>query len=476
MERKSEMVGRKEQICIVLASLLCGVWHAQALTPAELAARRAGSTVSKLVDAQQQALQLQMNIPYHHLTYYAAHNAYATTADKYSLAGPNQKKSFLEQLAQYSARAVELDIWPYKENGVHLCHSECGKAGMAMLRPFHDQGEDVERYLKYIATFLDGQSRQSGDIDQLNGGKDKDGNRYFNLPQAQAFIRALRTYLETGDKSAVDATGWDPAAGMYELLRRPPIITIHFEDSVEDGSKVDKLIESSGLAPYVLKPGMSGWNEGEQRWIFQAETGDWEPVALEGWPAITSMILSGKVVVILSSKGANRPTKYMFNLWAHSWETKFSEDASANFKEINMDACKALQDRGAHWEKYLLTLHHHAYTPAARDHAAINSSLLTFLNNCFAIGGFGGTRDRYPNFILTDMVHEGNVYTDAMRVILDRYLQKLRDMIPNAGDRVVLPDDGKLHADDRFKDNKPLGQALRMHGLDRKEVKVPADF
>ena len=345
-----------------------------------------------LQNAQFIVSNLIHHVPWTFLTFLTAHNAYASTEHGYSL-NAQQNVGILKQLQLYSARALELDTYVV-DTEVYVCHSECKGTLMKLQAPFASQGETLLKQLQYVVQFLHLTSTQSKDVYK---------NNFFNLESTTDFFRHVNSSLFRHED--IDR--------VYELLRRPPVITLFMEDYVLDDVSIDQVIETSGLAPFVF-------------------TSD-DYLIHNRWPTLYEMILLKKPVIIFSSliraNSTNilKSSKFMFQYWALVRSTMFEETlnfgGSSNINLNGTYACSKL--RGGSLDTELLEMHYHPALSIHQDYDAINNATLfsQFVQECALSHGFkNGFRN--PNFVNADAIDQGTLYETGTKAFLDAFLHE----------------------------------------------------
>lgn len=326
-------------------------------------------------EAQESFIKPSQDRRYDQVCYLKTHNAYS--CERYGYVYANQYYTIEEQLER-GVRGFEFDTYKHctkKNAGSHkctvsLCHGVCDVSNKWIYKPW------------------------------------KPGN------EALCFV----------------ANGLVPIKNFIEK-HSDEIVTIQLENYVlfDRGAHEDMLdeyIESSGVAPFVLRPQ------------------DWDPS--QGWPTLAWMIQNNKRLVIFNDKAAdkqtkkqeilNRPyasTKYTY----YQWKT-IVQNQWGGAKDIN----KALQERGSSAQnrgtkRFLLELDwypdggkilggpisdvinkfggvfgNEKQIPFGGNFAKLNGpDLQAFLQRAREQGlqpsGIG--KNRYPNFIKVDYFHEG---------------------------------------------------------------------
>lgn len=317
-----------------------------------------------------------IEIPYDKLVYLLPHNSYSSSTNGYVI-DPQQSTNVYEQIVTHSARGVDLDFWWY-QNSIRLCHSECGSQTMKLIRPFGSNGESAESFIvDGIMKFLDQTT----------------SNTYITVKEASDIISSVR-FSRSMTK--------DISINVYELLRRPPILTFVLENYVTNVSNINMLIEKTGLSRYVFSP---------QDYYIQENRGKW-------W-SLSKMIQSKKVVVILS----NSRSKYTFDIHDVTKESNFPTTITFDSTVDVKDICSNLRGRGSD----LLLLHYYPQFAEGNDFNIINTQFPPFLNTCLS-DGIGDLKNRYPNFIKADMIHKGNIFETSIKDMIDTIIA---DVITN---------------------------------------------
>lgn len=445
------------------------VQQMQALTPAELAARRAGSTIQELSDARanQGDRELEdmialMNRPYNHLVQLGAHNAFSSSFFGYGF-NIQQTKSILTQMSQYYARLLMYDVHLYGDQAVHLCHTPCGGKSMKLQHAGGSNGEPVDKRFKDITDWLEGAK-----------GPDEDYNKEIvpRLAQAQQAIDLVNNFLGPHGAQELFKVPGGPEAfkTLQYIVRTPPIITLLLEDYVsgkskknDNGALLDSYIEASGLGKYVLRPS------------------DWDPVAQGGWPSLAWMIKNSKVVVIFTDEPSVK-SAYMFPQWVHMVETNYSQmDPEKICKERRpKDATKVGSYTSVNFRdrpRYLYTLNRFPeFNIGTMDFAKENRKNGEAVNYCFTNGlePNNFARGRYPNTIAIDHVHAGETYEVVLKGIWDEYSRIVKAVIDTQrknGTFTPVPM-ASVAIDERFKEGGPFAVPF----LGKLQDAIPAGF
>ena len=340
-------------------------------------------------------IPLLLQIPYTHLMFLTAHNAYASSAQGYVF-NAQQNVDIQDQMQLYSARGLELDTYLGEDGQVYVCHSICSGSYMKLQNPFSSQGQLFVNVLKKVKPFFTIMSTTKKPRLDIHY------NAFMNLKEALVFVTNIDRYPE-------------PIEKLYELIRRPPVVTLFLEDYVQDWTSIDQSIEQSGLKPWIFTPEDYAKNN------FQ-------------WPSLMQMIQSQKSIFIFSSgtkKGPNNETQagntqYTFYQWLYMRENMFEE--SLNYgQESSINgtfACERL--RGGMWNTSLLQFHYHPMLSVRQNYKIVNSDaqFQKYIDACQNIGQLpGGFRN--PNFVNIDAVDQGEIYEKSLKRFTDSYIEEL---------------------------------------------------
>jgi hypothetical protein len=226
---------------------------------------------------------------------------------------------------------------------------------------------------------------------------------FLSLFQAQKFIRDLK--IE--DREIVDIQK------MYELVRRPPVLYLFFEDYVNDVFKVEALLTESGLAQYCSPRG-------------------YVPLVA----SLEKKITSGKVVHCITDAPNTWKAKY-FNSNAMLMTNMFPENVDSRNKVpqsiCNLDSVrKSEKDENnfeiEKWGIPFTLLHYHPTLSIFKNYGVINSDIKPFYSFCEKnmFGTFSKLKNRRPNFILVDHIDKGTLFQNFCKEISD---QNLSDFI-----------------------------------------------
>ncbi len=312
-------------------------------------------TLFILLMVGQTACPAQLKAPnpalhYNEVAFLMSHNAFSSSAYGY-IPYAQQKWSIAQQLNN-GVRGLMLDVFTVQENDesvIRLCHRSC----------YFDKIFRPIETLKSLAS--------------------------LNMPKPESLIDALtevRNFLDGNSKE---------------------IVTIIYEDHVENPGLLDQAIADSGIQNYILKPG------------------DWNPEEHNGWPTLQWMQDNNKRLIMFSDYN---PTTYAYNLWSNAVENQYStiEIDKTNFERAESQKYWSTNDR------YLFVFNLFPKFPIPyeaipdikkfiseyidrNDYVTINSSRLhAAILHCVTTGINKNPlyKGRFPNFIALDFVNDGS--------------------------------------------------------------------